>query len=199
MGLFGASTSHEWSLRWQVGLINIICKRNWLDWEGGIMSILYCDCESVTLHNSTSHLQYSYSESYGAWKLFCCIIAKYIWGIAVVRGSGMGQDCGKLPNMVNQQKYLTRTEMVYSSKNGMVITNSQTMGIPRHTKQFLHEKIIPLRIACSAVNQNFRLQTSQLWNWMKLWVTVNTCHKVRTKTSKTCTNFLKYHKLRFVA
>jgi len=107
-----------------------ICKRNWLDWEGGIISILYCDCESVTLHNSTSHLQYSYSESYGAWKLFCCIIAKYIWGIAVVRGSGMGQDCGKLPNMVNQQKYLTRTEMVYSSKNGMVITTKAYQAVP---------------------------------------------------------------------
>ena len=64
------------------------------------------------------------------WKLFCCIIAKYIWGIAVVRGSGMGQDCGKLPNMVNQQKYLTRTEMVYSSKNGMVITTKAYQAVP---------------------------------------------------------------------
>ena len=134
---------------------------------------------TVTLHNSTSHLQYSYPE-YGARKLFYCIIAKYIWGIAV-QSLRDGQLCGNLPY------YGKPTEMVYSSQNGMII-NCANQGMPSSSWMKLK---YDMHVLSKTRISDFKLPSYE--------TVVKTCHKVRTKTSKTYTSFLKYHKLRFVA
>jgi len=133
--------------------------------------------------------QHKPSSIFLFWVIWCLKIVLLYHSKIYLRYSS-GQRLRDGARLWQVAKYGKPTEILNTNRNGIFFQkwhghNQQSNhGHTKHTKQFLHEGIIPLRIACSAVN---------------LWVTVNTCHKVRTKTSKTCTNFLKYHKLRFVA
>ena len=155
MGLFGVSTSHELSqvtgLVWSTLFANLIEKVVLYQHYSVIVSLWHYTITQAIFNIPILCCQ----------KIFNCIMAKYIWGMPVVRVSGIGWHCGKLPNMVSQKKYSTQTEMIYPSKNGMAVTNSQTEGKPSSSCTQALTKIYPFKYSMFCCRPE--LQTSNFW------------------------------------